>query len=64
VTSSSGTSIHTQVRLTGGLPARFARRGGCPGDLRARPEAAQQGGGSPATALVNRPQTWRLTEER
>jgi hypothetical protein len=27
VTTSSGTSIHTQVRLTGGLPVRFARRG-------------------------------------
>jgi hypothetical protein len=27
VTTSSGTPIHTQVRLTGGLPVRFARRG-------------------------------------
>ena len=27
MTTSSGTSIHTQVRLTGGLPVRFARRG-------------------------------------
>jgi hypothetical protein len=27
VTTSSGTSIRTQVRLIGGLPVRFARRG-------------------------------------
>ena len=27
MTTSSGTSIHTQVQLTGGLPVRFARRG-------------------------------------
>jgi hypothetical protein len=27
VTTSSGTTIHTQVRLTGGLPVRFARPG-------------------------------------
>jgi len=31
VTTSPGTSIHTQVRLTGGLPVRFARRG-APGE--------------------------------
>ena len=27
MTTSPGTSVHTQVRLTGGLPVRFARRG-------------------------------------
>jgi hypothetical protein len=31
VTTSPGTTIHTQVRLTGGLPVRFARRG-APGE--------------------------------
>lgn len=54
MTTSSGTSIHTQVRLTGGLPVRFARRGApAPGEPVPAP-ASTINGGEDCEALVER----------
>jgi len=52
VTTSSGTSIHTQVRLTGGLPARFARRGApAPGEPVPSPASTSPAGRTARTRL-------------
>ncbi|MFI5082378.1 MAG: hypothetical protein ACHQCE_14985 [Streptosporangiales bacterium] len=53
MTTSSGTSIHAQVRLTGGLPVRFARRG-APGPGEPVPSPA-------STAPAGRTARTRLT---
>jgi hypothetical protein len=52
VTTSSGTSIHTQVRLTGGLPVRFARRGApAPGEPVPSPASTSTAGRTARTRL-------------
>jgi hypothetical protein len=52
VTTSPGTSIHTQVRLTGGLPARFARRGApAPGEPVPSPASTSTAGRTARTRL-------------
>ena len=52
VTTSSGTSIHTQVRLTGGLPVRFARRGApTPGEPFPSPASTSTAGRTARTRL-------------
>ena len=54
MTTSSGTPIHTQVRLTGGLPVRFARRGApAPGEPVPAP-ASTSTAGRTCEALVER----------
>jgi len=50
VTTSPGTSIHTQVRLTGGLPVRFARRG-APGEPVPSPASTSTAGRTARTRL-------------
>ncbi len=52
MTTSSGTSIHTQVRLTGGLPVRFARRGApAPGEPVPSPASTSTAGRTARTRL-------------
>jgi hypothetical protein len=52
VTTSSGTSIHAQVRLTGGLPVRFARRGApAPGEPVPAPASTSTAGRTARTRL-------------
>src|SRR5271170_5552128 len=52
VTISSGTSVHTQVRLTGGLPVRFARRGApAPGEPVPSPASTPTAGRTARTRL-------------
>ena len=52
VTTSSGTSIQTQVRLTGGLPVRFARRGvPAPGEPVPSPASTSTAGRTARTRL-------------
>jgi hypothetical protein len=52
VTTSSGTSIHTQVRLTGGLRVRFARRGApAPGEPVPSPACTSTAGRTARTRL-------------
>ena len=52
VTTSSGTSIHTQVRLTGGLAVRFARRGApAPGEPVPAPASTSTAGRTARTRL-------------
>ena len=52
VTTSSGTSIHTQVRLTGGLAVRFARRGApAPGEPVPSPASTSTAGRTARTRL-------------
>jgi len=52
VTTASGTSIHTQVRLTGGLPVRFARRGApAPGEPVPSPASTSTAGRTARTRL-------------
>ena len=54
MTTSSGTSVRTQVRLTGGLPVRFARRGApAPGEPVPAP-ASTSTAGEDCEALVER----------
>ena len=50
MTTSPGTSIHTQVRLTGGLPVRFARRG-APGEPVPAPASTSTAGRTARTRL-------------
>jgi hypothetical protein len=52
LTTSSGTSIPTQVRLTGGLPVRFARRGApAPGEPGPSPASTSPAGRTARTGL-------------
>lgn len=52
MTTSSGTSIHTQVRLTGGLPVRFACRGApAPGEPVPSPASTSTAGRTARTRL-------------
>ncbi len=52
MTTSSGTSIHTQVRLTGGLAVRFARRGApAPGEPVPSPASTSTAGRTARTRL-------------
>ena len=52
MTTSPGTSIHTQVRLTGGLPVRFARRGApAPGEPVPSPASTSTAGRTARTRL-------------
>ena len=52
MTTSSGTSIHTQVRLTGGLPVGFARRGApAPGEPVPSPASTSTAGRTARTRL-------------
>ena len=52
MTTSSGTSIHAQVRLTGGLPVRFARRGApAPGETVPSPASTSTAGRTARTRL-------------
>jgi hypothetical protein len=52
VTTSSGTSTRTQVRLTGGLPVRFARRGApAPGEPVPSPAGTSTAGRAARTRL-------------
>ena len=54
MTTSSGTSIHTQVRLTGGLPVRFACRGApAPGEPVPSPASTSTAGRTARTRLVD-----------
>jgi hypothetical protein len=58
VTTSSGTPIHTQVRLTGGLPVRFARRGAPLLASRSPPRQAHQRRGGLARPWLNVDDAW------
>jgi hypothetical protein len=52
VTTSSGTSIRSQVRLTGGLPVRFARSGApAPGEPVPSPASTSTAGRTARTRL-------------
>ena len=52
MTTSPGTTIHTQVRLTGGLPVRFARRGApAPGEPVPSPASTSTAGRTARTRL-------------
>ena len=52
MTTSSGTTIHTQVRLTGGLPVRFARPGApAPGEPVPSPASTSTAGRTARTRL-------------
>ena len=52
MTTSSGTSTRTQVRLTGGLPVRFARRGApAPGEPVPSPASTSPAGRTARTRL-------------
>ncbi len=52
MTTSSGTSTRTQVRLTGGLPVRFARRGApAPGEPVPSPASTSTAGRTARTRL-------------
>jgi hypothetical protein len=58
VTTSSGTSIHTRVRLTGGLPVRFVRRGAPLPASRSPPRQAHQRRGGLARPWLNVDDAW------